>query len=510
MADTARSLTFQNVRTALTKCDTPEMNKLIDLLTTGRIYPRNDAMLATSRGKFGNLATDIPQVLNMSQLPWGFLPTLKQIKDILKQSLVINDDVRLTPSANLVKSDPQVIKQVVNAIENPEFAGNGGSIYGLACEELNQMWTNPKLGMQWQAAVEKSAFECDIMPRGTHQELDFNNIHDVSILLSGLRVWVVFPPIKRNLSLMKRFLANKIADTYPTLGCIAHAARAFEGGLVFVQNQGETVTVPPYCARIIVSCEMSVSTNYHVATADKLSLRLQNLDMFPIQYKWVAEDEYPKEVSAFLTFLHNDMSKSFGFLRARNPPQFLTPYMNNLITDWDSSILQIKFLCDQAGGIEWPKTWGYLFAEYTLAGNRKHNFLCLLCDHSFTFTKHHKNEDKMGPLKDHFVEAHWADTKTNAENDVDPDAEANFEGAETPQGMGHMSLKRPLLLMKLSDSEPEINIEADSKAVEVSQAMDQMSLKRPMRLMKLSDLEPEPEAKRIKFVAKGPNKHFWQ
>ena len=191
MADTARSLTFQNVRTALAKCDTSEMNKLIDLLTTGRIYPRNDAMLATSRGKFGNLATDIPQVLNMSQLPWGFLPTLKQIKDILKQSLVINDDVRLTPSANFVKSDPQVIKQVVNAIENPEFAGNGGSIYGLACEELNQMWTNPKLGMQWQAAVEKSTFECDIMPRGTHQELDFNNIHDVSILLSGLRVWVV-------------------------------------------------------------------------------------------------------------------------------------------------------------------------------------------------------------------------------------------------------------------------------------------------------------------------------
>lgn len=95
-------------------------------------------------------------------------------------------------------------------------------------------------------------------------------------LLTGIRVYIVYPPIPHNMTVVQKYytdLSQRLAVDH------VGVCEALKNGITFVQRPGQIVTIPPYCPTVVFATETSAAITVRARCKEGLLLRLKHLEL---------------------------------------------------------------------------------------------------------------------------------------------------------------------------------------------------------------------------------------
>lgn len=122
-----------------------------------------------------------------------------------------------------------------------------------------------------------------VLPRHFLQYLSHSDEGTTTItLLAGSLVWVVWPPTDHNLSVLKTvyetFFSDFIAGNYQVL-------EQLEGGIIFIQEKGEGLRLPPFCPILNLPLQTAVLASYSDLTVENFLSMLPKIPLMDAWYK---------------------------------------------------------------------------------------------------------------------------------------------------------------------------------------------------------------------------------
>lgn len=117
-----------------------------------------------------------------------------------------------------------------------------------------------------------------IMPCGGTRSLECSSLdsYTETHLLSGVRVYIVWPPTKANMELLEEYLDMSAEDRYWIHN---NVCRELQGGITFIQRPGDIVDMPPGCPTVVLSTKTSASVMFKYRRVDGLAWRLRYLGL---------------------------------------------------------------------------------------------------------------------------------------------------------------------------------------------------------------------------------------
>lgn len=246
----------------------------------------------------------------------------------------------------------------------------------------------------------------DAQPTGDGYDLMHCEAYALNTLVSGTKVFVIFPPTPSNLdTLREKWEAlAKVDDFYST-----PFWERMEGGIALIQRAGETLIVPPFCPYISCSLETSVSAEYWIVTAKKIHLRMENTRLTLAQNNCepaaVRDVKLIQRCDSIQTALHmilDEAVENFDSIRT----------IIKMCQIWPQVKDEIRAMCE---AIEDQKTRVTIIDKFRrmwtqfLEKKKKKSGKCRLCSlpvKSMTMT-----------LAEHFVTDHWQAARVAQDQD---------------------------------------------------------------------------------------------
>jgi hypothetical protein len=266
--------TLDQVKTKLREYDSVVAKMILDTLDTGSVQAIDIKNLREVKPKFGPTMWDAPLLAGPEVSPWQVPPSLDSLRCIVKEEMR-NKRVNIIPSSPTKNEDEKVALQLLDHLEDPNYSISG-SIHNLTSPLLTQSLTGGSQSLKgWEhtGILEVTLLIVNVMPARGGYDLDHCEGYMLNTLLSGTRVWIVYPPTESNLhSLCEKWEALAKSDEYWSIPYW----KQMDSGIAIIQHPGQTLHIPPFCPYLVCSLETSISAEYWIITAKKLPLRLQN------------------------------------------------------------------------------------------------------------------------------------------------------------------------------------------------------------------------------------------
>lgn len=380
MAPSTSSTTLRAIRERLEEMWNDVRAEYLRLLDIGRVYPfHREEIRRLFRPLYGPEETDMPAVYDREYLPWKQEPNIPAIQAELSATLDEQEDYSSR-------------KTLLQNVTSPLFYTGKNEYITLPCRHLDEI-TERTLS---PAASDASSMACDIMSAGGLRQ-SLTSEHEVSILMTGTRVWIMYPPTVHNLKLFKRvFLLEQMSPR------TAELSAKLEGGLIYLQTPGETVVTPPRCCLIVISIQASVAAFYDVR------LKCETPEQLPVPSSIAEALSSEQTDESREEFLCSYSERLHDILNNTVPSVYnTTQRIEEIIETWDDEKEGLRALCNSLpDGDEWADMFARLWADYAIG--QVDILACALCDDAFdariwTAT----SQGKLKLLEDHFLKAHW-------------------------------------------------------------------------------------------------------
>jgi hypothetical protein len=127
--------------------------------------------------------------------------------------------------------------------------------------------------------LDSNAGHISIMPCGSDIPFSCSILGDSFEyhLAAGLLVYFVWPPIERNLSLVRTYFDNS-TSVNPLNVC-----EQLDGGMTMVQYPGQVIYLPPFCPTVVFATKTSAAAVYRYRRMDDLHVRLRHAGLLASQ-----------------------------------------------------------------------------------------------------------------------------------------------------------------------------------------------------------------------------------
>jgi hypothetical protein len=275
---------------------------------------------------------------------------------------------------------------------------------------------------------------CTVLPGNTLLPLQHSNESTtVATLLQGSIIWISWPPTDNNLHSLQTAYENfgKELDQVD-LGIASN----LEGGMVFMQTEGDGLRLPPFSLTMSLATTTSVLATYCEVTIKDFIVMLQKMPLLKAWFQTELDgDRKQTKFNASIVLYLDLMLNGDADNEGRN--NLKLPYVKGgqldaILEVWDD----VK---DDVAAIMGPddrKKMENIWTKHLIAAGGRH---CRICD------KHIRNKQKL--MRNHFIESHWCkaedikrvesfDEARNAERTTNQAEQIEVNGDERDGSMG--------------------------------------------------------------------------
>lgn len=287
-----------DVMVELNRSNNPRARILHDLAAGGYFYSLDEKQLGPLRkaGTIFHRSEWNSPILN-DQLPFENTLNTKQIKGVLLNEIAGKDIHHFSPTRGSPEKDAQAIVELLNNISNPHYS-KPGSILCMNSPTFERLCT---CKAEWPSdgMLGVSEVSIDVTPADDIQDMQYYDNYTLSTLLTGTKIWFVYPPLQHNLTSLHTEYKAMLVNT--EMFAMDQAAK-FQHGIAIIQRAGQAVVLPPFWTAISVSTQSSVSASYHIATAMVFPDRIKYLNDFLVtSHLWPAGNDQRQRRLVFFT-----------------------------------------------------------------------------------------------------------------------------------------------------------------------------------------------------------------
>ncbi|KAJ4298036.1 hypothetical protein N0V90_005935 [Kalmusia sp. IMI 367209] len=304
------------------ECKSPRAEAIVELVATGHLFPLNTrhvpghkAPVKVNEDTKEVLMDVFPKdqwqlpLLTSDFLPWANLLGPHEVKEILREDIkakelrfvppLTNSEEKRAAAMQLVESiqtqeQTTLIHPLVwaNRSKNPNLKSVAhrrmqSSIIHLSSPTFERQRSKTLAIDGAKGTLGQSPLQITVMPHEGILETVYHEHHTISALLTGKRLWIVFPARTANLKIINNAYKALREAKYSGDGETATKVwqdvimpNQMEYGITFVQKAGETVVLPPFWSHLVMSIDTSVSAAFYVAKDINVPKRLEHMDMW--------------------------------------------------------------------------------------------------------------------------------------------------------------------------------------------------------------------------------------
>lgn len=244
-----------------------------------------------------------------------------------------------------------------------------------------------------------------IMPCGATLPLECSSLVNFSEvhLLTGVRVYLVWPPTSNNVASMHSCF-NTVSDAQQ-----AQILERLEDGVTFVQRVGEVVTLPPFCPTLVFATQTSAAMVFSFRDVKTLPQRLRYIGLLPEQIQALHGFGTPrsiKNIEYYLAQFYKDMGELLLGTAANSTSTTQLRTLVAFSTEWSHARVQFRELIEQhtSGNLRrhilenMPRLWGNAMMHNDTYGTLK---ACPICQAD-------NQQYYLSDLFWHFDQLHWS------------------------------------------------------------------------------------------------------
>jgi hypothetical protein len=395
------------VRTALNLNNHGHASTFIALMDENKFSPYKSKEFA--RQRLGSKGADYP-TLGRKQVPKGLRKhhSTKELQNMCLRDLQEARDHfgdQLTyftqPSpANQLKGKDQedAGMQVINTLVDPDFGGSA-MIVTFPSDTLDQLCVE-----QWEAPpnlLRATLTTCTVLPNDTLLPMHHSNEGTMTTtLLSGFIVWIIWPPTENNHRSLQTAYENLAAGKDDEIG----SQIDFEGGMIFVQTEGDGLRIPPHSVMMALTTSTAVLATYSEVTVENFISMFQKL---PLLRAWFQTEldgdrkqaEFNASILRHLDILLNgnpdEEDNEDSALMLSDPlklPRTKGGILDTLLRTWDHAKNDLATVMGPADHETMENIWEAFLVDVT-------SLECRICG------KHIQKKEKL--MKEHFIGSHW-------------------------------------------------------------------------------------------------------
>ena len=321
--------TLDPVIRELQSCPAARAAEFADLIIPGRIsllsVENGDAVQSSATVYGASKVTDIPELtLYETGACW---PHPRSLRKILEKHQSWVDEAQLYPprppplSLRLFEGDgsrESIARTLVEHLEDQQFAPYATTLTFRSpvidrCLRLFQGENEASSTLTRSSIDTTSIMSCGaLLPLEASALMSTSTIH----VITGVRVYIVYPPTPHNLTTLNKYLIDLAGDIAPNYASVCHE---LENGIAFVQRAGQAVTIPPCCPTVVFATKTSAAVTVRSRCVEDLPLRLEHLDILMAQIvsiQIICRQTPEESLEYHTTQLYKDMTT---VLRALEP-----------------------------------------------------------------------------------------------------------------------------------------------------------------------------------------------
>lgn len=279
---TLHTQTVEDAMIQLLRVKDPRAQAAFSLAEQCTLFPLNEDEMKHSRGKnktkpFSEDEWEAPILYGLADAPFQMIPSLTQIQQILIMDMGGNNNrSHFAPTRGNFELDAQAASHLLHNIHVPLYSERG-AIINLRSPTFESLFTKKP---EWGAdgLVGQSDMHMTITPAHEVLDLAYHDYFYLSTLLSGSKVWIVYPPSKENFASLTEAYEQLQGATYGST--FLKISSRLRHGIVIVQQAGQTLLLPPFWAHIVFCPETTVSGGHLITTAIKFPERLLHLELY--------------------------------------------------------------------------------------------------------------------------------------------------------------------------------------------------------------------------------------
>jgi hypothetical protein len=295
-----------------------EMEELVDARKIGTLSYHDDAATQKFKDAYNTLNANSQLAPILKRSKYGAKLPPRSLKKLLKRDRALRSDkIQFYPPLGGVFATGPAARRVIEHTDDEEYTDIASTL----------SFRSPLVGRYLKTVEAANATGPDtlyapmgsttsIMPCGTLLPLEASALAStISIrLLTGTRVYVVYPPTKHNMAgLDEYFHILVLGDS--SRSNHTKACRALQSGVTFIQRPGETVTIPPYCPTVVFATKTSAAVSIRWRGKEGLPMRLKYVNVLTRQImavQHVREEELATALEYHLVQLYKDLSTVLG------------------------------------------------------------------------------------------------------------------------------------------------------------------------------------------------------
>ncbi|KAI4910553.1 hypothetical protein J4E85_011370 [Alternaria conjuncta] len=348
--------TLDPVIRELQSCPAARAAEFADLIIPGRISllsVENGNAVQSSATVYGaSKVTDIPE-LTLYETGAGW-PHPRSLRKILEKHQSWVDEAQLYPprppplSLRFLGGDTSregIARTLVEYLEDQQFAPYATTLTFRSpvidrCLRLFLGDNEASSTLTRSSTDTTSIMSCGaLLPVEASALMSTSTIH----VLTGVRVYIVYPSTPHNLTTLHEYLKDLAGDVAPNYTIVCHE---LENGIAFVQRTGQTVTIPPCCPTVVFATKTSAAVTVRSRCVEDLPLRLEHLDILMAQIvsiQLICRQTPEESLEYHTTQLYKDMTT---VLRALEPSATNRALLLALGAVWEREHSQFRGLVE--------------------------------------------------------------------------------------------------------------------------------------------------------------------
>ncbi|KAF2732012.1 hypothetical protein EJ04DRAFT_525647 [Polyplosphaeria fusca] len=391
MASPLKHPIFKDIEARLTELGTE--NCFLELLRLEHWLPFSDQAVQVLQPRFGHDRLDLPRLFAANEFcPTNADLTVSSLKQSLRDAVGGSETVNWTSTSGDVEEDRQQALDMIAKLDTYNLKG-AGSVLDVDLPILGKPHPPyPQNPAMPGVLNNPDCFVVDVMPAGAVQELDLDYNHRMSVLLHGCRAIYIAPPTQRSMSAMKVMWTEK-SDS---------ASSVLDEGVCLLQEENQTVFIPPFCPVVICALQPTVCADYELVLASNIPRRLANLDIFTAQNKQRALELQQKNLEWFIEAIVNDIALVLS--DGEDETSSVVPAICNI---WDRVKENLRSLFYEAD-LEWTFLEN-IWIEQMLSklSGPESTGSCVICGDKLGISNRATKAAKKTIVDRHFQNKHW-------------------------------------------------------------------------------------------------------
>ncbi|KAF2655973.1 hypothetical protein K491DRAFT_745927 [Lophiostoma macrostomum CBS 122681] len=406
------------------------------IVTAGRIQELDVA----KRSAFKDEYSCTPSIEERARFPKE-KDLVRVLKHTLRSHIYGLNPIIMDPAEHPDWKNRAPAMNLIDRLDDPSYRGNGESLR-LQCSEFDYLLSGKifaEPGLLQERGSQISITPC-AWSTSTYGGISQEWLQ--SCLLTGLKMWLVFPPHTYNLATYQRACAFADINEYKDAG------EDFRGAVRILQRPGQTVYVPAFWPRISFTLRTACSVDFRYRLVQDVPLHLRSVDTIHARLELLGTEERRQDLGKWA---HEMVENVCSILQ--DDIEMCTTSSEQLVFRNEWSALQRDINLWMAGSSD--SVWRHNALSAITRAWSWHSwdeapYECQICDEVLEIDNGKPAFERA--FEEHFRTFHWPALDTASATPVPAPDIGDFEEDKEAEDYGNLSGVEMVDMPELSDS----------------------------------------------------------